>query len=79
MPRFYFHIFNDIIAPDEEGVELPNAAAAHLYATNAARNLVGQLVSEGVAIKLHHRIDVADEDGQVITTVRFGEVLKIDP
>jgi hypothetical protein len=79
VPRFYFHIFNDIIAPDEEGVELPDAAAAHLHATHSARTLVGMLVMEGVTIKLHHRIDVADAGGSVITTVRFGDVLKIDP
>ena len=38
MPQFCFHVFNDIIARDEEGWELPNAASARQEAIEGTRD-----------------------------------------
>jgi hypothetical protein len=37
MPLYRFHVLNDIDAPDEEGQEFSNLAAAHLQAIDYVR------------------------------------------
>ncbi len=78
MPRFHFHLHNDVDVPDEEGQELPDLNAALAWARNQARNLIGELVKETGRVTLHHRIDIANEQSEVVGTVRFGDVVKIE-
>jgi hypothetical protein len=78
MPRFHFHLRNDLDVPDEEGVELPHLEAARQEALSQARDLVGELVKEQGRIVLSHGIDIEDERGVVLATVRFADVLKIE-
>ncbi|HWH18879.1 MAG TPA: hypothetical protein VNT77_11220 [Allosphingosinicella sp.] len=78
MPRFFFHLRNDIDAPDEEGTELPDLEAARAHATAEARNMISVSVLETGRINLHHRIDVGDETGQVVATVEFGNAVRIE-
>jgi hypothetical protein len=77
MPRFYFHIYDDADVLDEEGLELPDVAAALYEATRSARALASTDVLEG-RLRLHHRIDVADESGRVLDTVRFGDAVTVE-
>lgn len=76
MPRFYFHLFNDLTSIDEEGVDLPNAAAALQKGAAIAREMAAESVREGHLI-LDHRIDVANERGDTIGTVYFRDVVEI--
>ena len=76
MPHFRFHVLNDIDAPDDEGQELPNLAAAHLKAIDYARDLASAAVAQG-RLNLKHRIDVEDEEGKVLLTVTFAEAIDI--
>jgi hypothetical protein len=76
MPRFYFHLFNDMDVRDEEGVELPNDAAALQRAAFSAREMAAQSVREGRLV-LDHRIEVANDHGDTIGTVHFGDVVEI--
>jgi hypothetical protein len=76
MPRFYFHLFNDIECRDEEGAELPNAAVALQRAAVTARKMAAESVKQGHLI-LDHRIDVTDGYGDRIGTVHFSDVVKI--
>jgi len=76
MPRFYFHVLNDIDAPDEDGQELANLAAANLKAIDYARDLASAAVRQG-RLDLRHRIDVEDEAGEVLLTVTFAEAIEI--
>jgi hypothetical protein len=76
MPRFYFHLFNDITSIDEEGVELPNAAVAVQRAKENARYMAAQSVLQGHLI-LDHRLEVADEHGKTIETVHFRDVVEV--
>lgn len=71
MPRFYFHVYNDVIAIDEEGLELPNFEAAREQAMESARELVCESIHKG-HLNLDHRIEVenADHENVLILTYR---------
>lgn len=76
MPRYFFHVYDDVIAPDEEGVELPNEAAARLRALIGARDLIAAQVRHGYFVRSHW-IDVMDRDGEVLFTQTFGDAVDI--
>lgn len=76
MPRFYFHLYNDLTTMDEEGQECGDAAAALNRAAFFARDMAAANVCEG-HLNLSHRIDVEDEQGALVGTVRFAEAVEI--
>ena len=75
MPRFYFHLFNDIESPDQEGDVLPNAAVELQRAKILAREMAAESVKRGHLI-LEHRIELTNEHGDRIGT-RFSDVVDI--
>jgi hypothetical protein len=78
MPRYFFHLHNDVDSSDELGKELPDLAAAHAHALKMARFEVSEAAVRTGRIVLGHRIDVEDEGGSVLTSVHFGEAVKIE-
>ena len=76
MPRFYFHLHNDVDSLDEEGRELPDLRAASQAALQDARQMAAESVMNG-HLNLHHYVEVTDEQGQPVLHVAFGEVVKI--
>ena len=76
MPRYFFHVYDDVIAEDEEGAELPNLAAARLNALRGARELIADQVRRGYMVRSHW-IDVADEQGEKVLTITFGDAVDI--
>ena len=78
MPRFYFHLRNDMSVNDEEGLELPNIENARARAEQYALDMSAASVLEQRKINLHHRIEVADDKGQTVLTVEFGDVVRIE-
>jgi hypothetical protein len=77
VPRFYFHLYNDLIAIDEEGSELPNAAVALQRAITIAREIAAEAVRNGRLV-LDHRIEVADEAGAIIGKIQFRDVVEVE-
>lgn len=77
MPRYFFHLQDDIDVPDFEGAELLHLGEAKAYATRQIRALIGDNVRMNGCITLHHRIDVEDADHEVVATVRFQDALNI--
>jgi hypothetical protein len=71
-----FHVINDIDAPDVEGEQLNNLAAAHLKAIDYARDLAAAAVRQG-RLDLKHRIDVENEDGEVLASVTFADAIDV--
>jgi hypothetical protein len=75
MPRYYFNIYeHGRLIPDDEGMELPDAKAAHEEAEEGAREILAD------AIRAHNdvdgkRIEIADEDGSVLETIVVRAVL----
>lgn len=75
MPWFFFHLHDDVTPFDEEGKELPDLEAARAQAIGEARQMSCASILERSSVNLHHRIDVADESGEVVAVVEFGHVL----
>ena len=76
MPRYFFHIIDDTITRDEEGLSLPDLEAARLAAERGARSLMAEEVMNG-RLSLDHRIEVADEQGALLFALRFGDLVEI--
>jgi hypothetical protein len=77
MPRFYFHLYNDIVVMDEEGADLADAAAAREHAIEECRVMVCESVKNG-HLNLDHRIEVAEEGGGRVATVTFRDAFTIE-
>lgn len=77
MPRYFFHIFNDEITLDEEGMELAGLNEAREFAIESARALVCDSVKHG-HLNLEHRIEIADEADARKMTVTFREAFTIE-
>jgi hypothetical protein len=77
MPRYYFHLYNDVVSMDDEGVELADVAAARTNGIKEAREMMVEMVSEG-RINFSHRIDIADESGAVIDSVTFADAVAVE-
>lgn len=78
MPRYYFNVYNDLVAQDEEGRELPDVAAAREEAIKGGRALMAEQLVEAGRMRLQHRIEVADENGRVLLTIPFRELVNIE-
>lgn len=78
MPRFYFHLYNDMDVADDEGQDLPDLAAAQAFALEQARALVAAMATDEGRIVLHHRIDIEDGQRAVLATVMFRDAVKIE-
>jgi len=76
VPRYFFHVYDDIIALDDEGVELPNEKAARLHATIGARDIMAAQVKHGYLVRSHW-IDVTDEQGEALFTLSFEDAVDI--
>lgn len=78
MPRFYFHLINDMDVPDDEGMEFPDLSAARAQAVEEARGMIGEMAKTDARIVLHHRIDIEDEDWQVLDSVVFRDIVRVE-
>jgi hypothetical protein len=76
MPRYFFHLYEDMPAPDEEGSELADLDAARACGIKEARSVAADQVREG-KLDLNHRIDVTDEQGVVVHTIRFADAIEV--
>ena len=76
MPRFFFHLYDDLVVLDEEGMEMPDLEAASAKATEIARLLACEGVKQG-NLDLDHRIDVADERGEIVLKLKFRDAFTI--
>lgn len=77
MPRYYFHLRNDLDVRDEEGQERPDALAARAKALQYAREMAAVSVVEQGKVDLSHFIEVQDGSCAVIASVTFGDALTI--
>ena len=77
MPRYYFHLYNDVISMDDEGKMLPDLDAARANAIKEAREMMMETVAEG-RINFSHRVEIADHKGDIAATVLFGEAVTVE-
>lgn len=78
MPRYFFHVYDDAVCRDEDGIALPDRDAARREAIRGARALVAEQALKG-EFHLEHRIDVRDADGNRVFAVRFGDAVQVMP
>ena len=78
MPRYYFNVYNDDVTIDPEGADLADDHSARAYAVREVRCLAAETVLHGHLVA-HHRIEVVDENQELVDTVRFDEAVDIKP
>ena len=76
MPRYFFHLYDDMIVLDEEGMELPGNDEAGRMALLNARSLAAATVLKG-HLNLSHRIEVVDVRGEPVLTIPFSDAVKV--
>jgi len=77
MPRFYFHLRNDLSVNDEEGQVLPDQEAAMMLARKYAREMAAASILDHGRINLQHRIEVVDEVRETAFIVEYKDVVEI--
>jgi hypothetical protein len=78
VPRFFFHVFEETLLVDDEGIELADVEAARGAALAGARSMMCDDLKSG-HLSLHHRVDVEDENGAPVLSLAFGEAVTIAP
>lgn len=78
MPRYFFHLHNDLEVLDSEGKVLASREAARLQAEREARVMASESVLTRGSLVLSHSIEVTDEAGEPVTVVRFGDVITVE-
>jgi hypothetical protein len=76
VPRYFFNFYNHESVCDEEGQDLAGLDAAQHVAKVNAREMAAAAVISG-QLNLKHRIDVVDENGKIVCTVRFEDIVKV--
>jgi hypothetical protein len=71
MPRYFFHVRDGVVMPDEDGTELPNAEAARKQAVRFAGEVL-QECDESFWTEADWRVWVTDETGDTICALRFA-------
>jgi hypothetical protein len=77
MPRYYFHLHNDLTATDDEGRELSGPGAARRAAEEDAREMAARSVQHEGRLNLAHYIEITDERGESVARVHFGDAVAI--
>lgn len=78
VPRFYFHLINDIDVPDNEGKVLADLAAAQHHAIQQARALMAAMIAEKGRLAFNHRIDIEDEAHVLVGSTSFRDAVTIE-
>ena len=77
MPRFFFHIVDGRIVQDEEGQEFANLEDAKADAVASARAIMRDALWEG-RLPLNESIQIADDQGHILTVIRFRDTVTIE-
>jgi hypothetical protein len=77
MPRFYFHLYDDVESLDREGLELASVELAVAVASHELRQFAAYGLQRHGRVTMSDRIDIADEHGRVIDTVRCEDVVTL--
>jgi hypothetical protein len=79
MPRYFFHIRDrELFVPDEEGSIFEDFETARSEAFESARELAAQVVASGQLVD-GQRVELTDEQGQVLLAVPYRFVLRLPP
>ena len=77
MPRYFFHLPDEDLVCDEDGIELPDPEAARRAAIAGLRSIVCDEVKKG-RLRLSARLDVDDEAGARLFSLSFADAVTIE-
>ena len=77
MSRYFFHVYSDTVALDQDGQDLASVAIAREAAVRAAREFAAEEITKRGEVYLRHRIEVEDEQGRPVFTLPFSAAFKI--
>jgi hypothetical protein len=77
MTRYFFHVFNDEETRDETGQLFVDLAAARASAERDCIALAMESIAEHRHLVMHHRIEIEDATGVMVSTVHFGDVIDV--
>jgi hypothetical protein len=77
MPRYYFNVADTYVAPDPDGMELPNLEAAEVEALAQARDILAEGARQGLN-RLAWAMVVSAEGGGIVLRVDFKAALRTD-
>lgn len=77
MPRYFFHLHNDVETYDDEGIDLLDLAAARVEAIKGARSVMGEEIVKNGRIHLSHWVQVEDANGQQVLAVPFRDCVEV--
>jgi hypothetical protein len=72
MPRYFFHVLNDVRTQDFEGIELPNLEAARLSAKKDIDDIVRAHFNTMSKNWSKWSIEICDHDGELLLVVPFS-------
>jgi hypothetical protein len=79
MPRYHLHIYHRAgVSCDEEGLDLPDLITATTYAIDGIRSIASEEVRGG-RLDLDGRVDIADDSGTILDSVRVAEAVEVLP
>jgi hypothetical protein len=78
MPRYFFHLHNDVDAMDALGEEWPDLAAARAHAIGLVRFEAAESIKQFGRMVLAHRIDIENAKGEVLGQVQFRDAVTIE-
>jgi hypothetical protein len=78
MPRYFFHVHDDLLALDEEGLELADMDAVRRHAVAGIHAMMCDQLIHGRLV-LHHHLVVEDEHGVQVLDLAFGDTVAIEP
>jgi hypothetical protein len=80
MPRYFLHLrytdLEDGVARDDEGDELPAPSALRQHVADTARDLMKGARLHSIPDWLQCSFEVTDENGTVVLTLPFSEVVQ---
>nr|WP_047168524.1 hypothetical protein [Sphingomonas sp. Y57] len=77
MPHFYFHVSNGTgETRDEEGIDLPDLAAAHAQALSGIRSILREELGRGL-LDFGGMIRVTDPQGRILLEVPFDSAVEV--
>lgn len=77
MPRYFFHLRDDLDVSDTEGLELASLGQARARARAQAVHMAAASITERGRLDLSHRIEVEDQSGEMLYAVAFAEVVEV--
>ena len=79
MPRFFFHLHNDVQVHDDIGTEFPSLDEARIKGVGAARGIMAEDIVTAGHITLSHRITIANAAGDKLLELPFRACVEVRP